>query len=465
MRVHFIGVGGYGMSGLAEVLQAHGHEVSGCDARENQRTKRLARLGVRVAIGHDAHHVAGQDRVVYSTDVPAGNPELAAARTFGVPILHRSEVLAELLALGKRSVVVTGTHGKTTTTTLITHLLAGSGFDPLGIVGGEIDSWGGGIRLGSTDVVVAEGDESDGSFLRYHPTVAVVTCMEPEHLEHYGMDFERVVEAYGTFLGQVDAAGTAVIWDGEPRLKALAGHVRGTVHLYGDAGGDGVWMHAADVKATPAGLAFGAIRDGVDLGHVFVPLHGLHNVRNVLAALDVALTLGAPWRKLVESLATFANAHRRFEVISRAGDITVVDDYAHHPTEIRAVVAAARELAPGRIIAVFQPQRYVRTKNLWHEFVSAFDQADAVVLTEIYAPAGEERLPGVSGLALAHDIAEHHPNCRYAASLDDVFSLLVSDLRPGDLVLTLGAGDVFRVAHDLRAHLSRPSTKDGPTGV
>lgn len=456
MRVHFIGVGGYGMSGLAEVLRARGHDVSGCDVRANRRTDRLADLGVQVVIGHDPGHVVGQDRVIYSTDVSDENPERMEARARGVPVLHRSEVLAEILAAGRPAVVVTGTHGKTTTTTLLTHLLARAGMEPLGIVGGEVDAWGGGVHLGTEGLVVAEGDESDGSFLRYAPDVAVVTHMEPEHLEHYGMDFERVAEAYGQFLSQVQPMGTAVLWRGSPRLMALAGRVRGSVHTYGEE--TDAFTRASGIEATARGVAFDVQRDGAPLGRVFVPLHGMHNVRNALAALDAALTLGAPWEALVEGLATFANAHRRFEVIATGGDVTVLDDYAHHPTEIRAVLAAARELGPGRVIAVFQPQRYIRTKNLWNGFVTAFDGADVAILTDIYAPAGEERIAGVSGEALASEIGREHPDCRYAGSLDRALASVLDVVRPGDLVVTMGAGDVYRVAEGLREHLTRLST-------
>ena len=495
MRVHFIGVGGYGMSGLAEANWARGDIVTGCDARDNSRTRRLSKLGVKVCIGHGPDHVEAQDRVVYSTDVPQENPELERARARGIPVLHRSEVLAEFVGEGERSVVVTGTHGKTTTTTLVTHLLAAAGYDPTGIVGGEVDAWGGGVRLGSRRVVVAEGDESDGSFLRYHPHVAVVTHMEPEHLEHYGMDFERVVNAYGQFLSQVAPDGTAVVWYGLPRLHTLLGRVSACVRTYGygeredgdgrrdegqpgsgrgedganrvrseERGGEPPWIRAAEVRASSRGLTFEVIRQGRNLGSVFVPLHGLHNVRNTLAALEVALTLGAPWPSLVEGLATFANAHRRFEILARSGDITVVDDYAHHPTEIRSVIAAARELEPRRIVAVFQPQRYIRTQNLWQEFVTAFDGADEVILTEIYAPAGEERIPGVSGEALARAIAFRHPSVAYAPSLDDVAFRLLKDVRPGDLVLTMGAGDVYRVGQTLGEHVLRLGVEGGAVG-
>jgi len=453
VRVHFVGIGGYGMSGLAEVLQARGVAVSGCDARGNRRTERLGSLGIPVAIGHDASHVAGQDRVVYSTDVPLDLPELAAAREAGVAVVHRSEVLAEVLAQGTDRVVVTGTHGKTTTTTLITHLLAAGGLDPLGIVGGEVDAWGGGVRLGRGRVVVAEGDESDGSFLRYHPSVAVVTNVEREHLEHYGGDFARVLEAYGQFLAQVVPGGTAVLWQGDPRLMALVPQVpaTATVHTYGEEPDAG--MRARDVTPAPDGLAFVVERAGTALGRVTVPLHGRHNVRNTLAALDVALTLGVPWPPLVRALTAFANAHRRFEVVARTGGVTVIDDYAHHPTEIRAVLAAARELGPRRVVAVFQPQRYVRTRNLWQDFLSAFDGADAVILTEIYAPPGEAPLPGVSGAALCREIARRHPRCRFGPSLDDATDLAWEELREGDLLVTMGAGDVYRVAEQVRRRL------------
>ena len=450
MRVHFVGVGGYGMSALAELLLRRGVDVSGCDARPNQRSDRLAALGARIWAGHDVSHLEGVDRVVYSTDVPTDLPEMAEADRLGVERVHRSQILAEAMA-GAYAVAVTGTHGKTTTTALTTHLLAAAGQDPVGVVGGEIDAWGGGVRVGRGGVVVAEADESDGSFLRYRPDVAIVTNIEPEHLEHYGGDFARVLAAYGRFLSQVAPGGAAILWRGDPRLRRLGEEAGARVRWYGlEADAD---VRAEGVEAAAGGMAFDVVRDGKNLGRVRLAAPGAHNVLNALAAIEAGLAAGAAWDAIAPALAEFRNAHRRFEVVYRGPQGVVVDDYAHHPSEIRAVLAAARALGHERVCAVFQPQRYVRTRNLWPEFVEAFDDADSLVVLDVYAPAGEAPIPGVSGEALAQAIARRHPHVRYARSLDAAADMAVEAWRPGDLWLTMGAGDVWRVARELGARL------------
>lgn len=451
MHTHFVGIGGYGMSALAELLHVRGARVSGCDARPNQRSDRLVRLGVPVLAGHDPSHLEGVDRLVYNTDVPADLPERAAAAARGIPIAHRSDILAQALE-GAFAVAVTGTHGKTTTTALTTHLLAAAGLDPTGIVGGEVDAWGGGLRVGRPDLVVAEADESDGSFLRYHPDVAIATNLEPEHLEHYGGSFEHVVEAYGRFLAGVAADGARVVWAGDPVLARLAGAANGRVRLYGEEPHSDI--RALDVRPLDGGMTFRIVRDATDLGPVRLSLPGRHNVHNALAAVEAALLAGAAFERLGPALAGFANAHRRFEILYAGPTGRVVDDYAHHPSEIRAQLQAARSLAPARVCAVFQPQRYTRTRSLWSEFVRAFDDADQVVLLDVYAPAGEAPLPGVSGAALASEVAERRPGVRFAPSLDAAEAMAAAAWRPGDLWLFMGAGDIWRAAHALARRMA-----------
>lgn len=454
MRVHFVGIGGYGMSALAELLWRRGIEVSGCDARPNQRSDRLAALGIRIWAGHGSAHLDGVDRVVYSTDVPADLPEVVEAARRGIERVHRSQILEDAMA-GAFAVAVTGTHGKTTTTALTTHLLAAAGLDPVGIVGGEVDAWGAGVRHGEGAVVVAEADESDGSFLRYRPDVAVITNIEPEHLEHYGGDFARVLAAYGQFIDQVRAGGTAVLWRGDAELARLATtRTRSRIRWYGlEQGAD---IRAAGVEARGGAMAFDVVRDGLALGRVDLSLAGVHNVLNALGAIEAALTAGAAWEAVAPALGRFVNAHRRFETVYRSSAGCVVDDYAHHPSEIRAVLAAARALGPGRVCAIFQPQRYVRTKNLWQDFVRAFDDADTVIVLDVYAPAAEAPIPGVSGEALARAIAARHGAVRYAPALQAAVDMAIDGWRPRDLWLTMGAGDVWRAARDLAGRLAGP---------
>jgi UDP-N-acetylmuramate--alanine ligase len=463
VHAHFIGIGGYGMSALAEWLRRSGATVSGCDARPNARTRRLTALGVDVREGHDPAHLAGVDEVVFSTDVPDDLPELAAARASAARVLHRSELLARALE-GRFAVAVTGTHGKTTTTALTAHLLEAAGRDPLALVGAEVEAWGGGLRPGAGDVAVVEADESDGSFLRYHPDVAVVTNVEAEHLEHYGGRFERVLEAYAAFLSGLRPGGRAVLWAGDPRLVELGRRWGGEVRLYGEE--KEAHVRAEDVAAAPGGgSAFTLWRDGRPMGRVRIAIPGRHNVHNALAAAEAALLAGAGWEAVAAALPAFANAHRRFEVLYRGAAGLVVDDYAHHPSEIRAVLAAARSLAPGRVCAIFQPQRYVRTKNLWDDFVTAFDTCDEALLLDVYAPAGERPLPGVGGAELARAVAARTGRARYAPSLTAAVDMARASWVPGDLWLTLGAGDVWRAGRELAARLAGDGGRVAKSGA
>ncbi|BDG61341.1 UDP-N-acetylmuramate--L-alanine ligase [Caldinitratiruptor microaerophilus] len=453
-RVHFIGIGGYGMSGLARVLLETGHVVTGSDARRSDRTEALERLGATVYIGHDPAHVQGADVVVYSTDVPADNPERVAAREAGIPLLHRSELLARFVN-DREGIAVTGTHGKTTTTAMTATILEEGGLDPTVLVGGEVDHFGGTAKVGRGPYVVAEADESDGSFLRYTPRIAVVTNIEPEHLEHYGGDFANVVDAYRRFLGQVRPGGAIVACADDPRAlelaRAEAGRVR--VVLYGLGAGPEPapdWT-ASGVRVEPAGPVFTAVHQGRPAGEVRLGVPGRHNVQNALAALAVGHLLGVPFPRMAAALARYRGARRRFQVLAEAGGIRVVDDYAHHPTEIRATLRAAREVVgpPGRVIAVFQPHRYTRTASLLDEFGHAFGDADVVVLTEIYSPPGERPIPGVSGQVLAERVRQARGAAVHLLSdPEEIVRFLLREARPGDLVITLGAGDIWRVARD-----------------
>lgn len=456
-QVHFIGIGGYGMSGLALVLLQTGIRVTGSDARWNERIDRLTAAGATVHIGHDPGYVAGADLVVYSTDVPADNPELAAARAAGIRILHRSELLGQFVNR-QAGIAVTGTHGKTTTTSMIALMLEDARLDPTALVGGEVAQLGGTAKVGRGPYVVAEADESDKSFLRYFPSVAVVTNIEAEHLEKYDGQFEQIIAAFRQFMGQVRPDGLLVACADDATVVSLTGELAARpgaprIILYGMS--EAALWTARDVRARPDGMSFTAVRAGQELGPVHLGVPGRQNVVNALAAMAVADHAGVSFPVMTATLSRFHGAKRRFQVMAEVGGITVVDDYAHHPTEIRATLRAARErLAAGgtrgRVLAAFQPQRYTRTYWLLEEFAAAFSDADVLVLTEIYSPPGEQPIPGVSSATLARKIEERDGRPVHLISdKQEIARFLAAQAAPGDLVLTMGAGDIGQVAREL----------------
>jgi UDP-N-acetylmuramate--alanine ligase len=402
-RIHFIGIGGYGMSGLALVFSAAGAVVSGSDVKESSRTKRLQEAGITVRIGHDPAHVQGADLVVRSTDVRDDNQELVAARQAGIPVWHRSELLAALIN-ERPSLAVSGVHGKTTTTAMLALILAAAGLDPTVLVGGELPEWNGTARIGAGLYLVAEADESDGSFLRYHPQVAIVTNIEPEHLEYYAGDYQRLVAAFARFIRQVRPGGQAVLGGDDPQVRRIAAQAAVPVTFCGFQPGNHCRILPGADKQR-----FVVLRGETELAELALLVPGRHNAQNALLALTAAHLCGVPFQAGAEALASFRGVKRRFEVL-HAGPVRVVDDYAHHPTEIRATLQAAREGATGRVIAVFQPHRYTRTKALLHEFAAAFADADQVVLAPIYAPPGEPQIPGISSQRLAELIRERSGN-------------------------------------------------------
>ena len=454
-RIHFVGIGGIGMCGLAELLRAQGYAVTGSDLAEGPTVARLRGLGVKVAIGHDARHVAGADVVVVSSAVRAGNPELLEAALRGIPVIPRAEMLAEVMRL-KDGIAVAGTHGKTTTTSLLAHVLQVAGLDPTIVVGGRVigageESERSGARLGSGPFLVAEADESDGSFLHLSPVIAVVTNVEAEHLDHHG-SVEALEDAFVAFLERLPFWGAAVLCLDDPgvqRLLARASRRRVTYGLLAQAD----WV-ASEVQTEGAGMAFAVRRKGEALGRVALPLAGRHNVANALAALAVADEVEVPFAVAARALASFLGVERRFETKGVVAGIRVVDDYGHHPSEVRATLAAARGVHAGRIVVVFQPHRYTRTRDLFEAFSTAFHDADLLVLTEIYA-AGEPKLPGVEAAALADAIrARGHKDVRFIPDLERVPDELVPELQSGDLVLTLGAGSVSKLGPHLLERLA-----------
>ncbi|MDA8194035.1 MAG: UDP-N-acetylmuramate--L-alanine ligase [Thermaerobacter sp.] len=449
-RVHFIGIGGYSMSGLALWLKAQGDAVTGSDMTPSSRTERLLKAGIPVFFGHDPRLVAGSDYVVYNSDVHEDNPERRAAAAAGIDLRHRSEVLAEVLSR-YRTVSVSGTHGKTTTTTMIGTVLVSGGWDPTVLVGGEVPQFGGNLRLGAGAWAVAEADESDGTFLRYSPEIAVATNIEPEHLDHFQNRFDGLVGAFRQYLSRVPRDGLAVVGVDNPVLAQMAKELPAPVRTYGlvrEAD-----LRAERIRTDPQGTIFQVWESGTLRGTCRMPVPGRHNVANALAAVAAARHLGMGWSEALAGLEGFQNANRRFQII-HAGPIRVVDDYAHHPSEIAATVAAARQVTGGRVMAVFQPQRYSRTRALWNEFARAFGGCDYLYLTEIYSPPGDPPIAGIGGEALAAAVrAETGGPVQFVADMFDAVDPLLVMARPGDTILTMGAGNVFRVAEALARRL------------
>jgi len=442
--VHFVGVGGIGMCGLAELLHNQGYRVTGSDLRAGPTVARLQGLGIEVHLGHDASQLGDADVVVYSSAVRANNPELALAEERKIPVIPRAEMLAEVMRL-KEGIAVAGSHGKTTTTSLVAHVLGAAGLDPTAVIGGRVlapDATPSTTRLGSGDLLVAEADESDGSFLRLAPVIAVVTNIDPEHLDHYG-SYEALEEAFVAFANRVPFWGLSVLCLDHPGVQAILPRMTRRTTTYGLAPQAELW--GTDLTVDTTGTRFEVRRRGERLGGVHLRLPGRHNVQNALATLVVALELEVPFADAAAALGSFLGIERRFERKGEAAGVSVVDDYGHHPAEIRATLASAREMHRGRVVVAFQPHRYSRTRDLWDEFVAAFNDADVLRMTEIYA-AGEDKIPGVEVDPLVDAIRAHgHRDAHYVADLDTLVEEIVRVAEPGDLVLTLGAGNISSI--------------------
>jgi len=447
--LHFIGVGGYGMSGLAYVLAAQGATVTGCDAKESPRLQRLRSAGISVCVGHDAGHLRGAGAVVYSTDVPDDNPEIERAREMNLPVLHRSHVLAHLMHRYDYSIAVTGTHGKTTTVAMTGEMLESAGLSPTVLVGGELVGSGFTARVGSSPYLVAEACESDGSFLRYRPRYIIATNLEPEHLEFYGGSFDNMVEVFAQFLSNAQPEGAVVVSADDPQLRSLARDVPGEVITCSvdDAEAD---YRAVDITLRAGASAFTLVERESVVHRCRVPAPGLHMVKNALQVAALARRMGLSGETIARGLAGYRGVGRRFQCVGEREGVLIIDDYAHHPTEIAATLRAARGLAERRVIAVFQPQRHTRTRALMDEFTRCFDRADELVLTPIYRPAGQKKIPGVSSDALAERIrARGNLTVSVMKEYDEIVQYLYETAEPGDLVLTMGAGDIWRVAEEL----------------
>jgi len=447
-RVHFVGAGGIGMCGIAELLANQGYGVTGSDLRESATVDRLRSIGIPVAIGHAEENVGEADVVVYSSAIRANNSELREAERRKIPVIPRAEMLAELMRL-KDGIAVAGSHGKTTTTSLIAHVLDTVGLDPTAIIGGRVlaaESAPTTARLGAGDLLVAEADESDGSFLRLAPVIAVVTNVDPEHLDHYG-SYEALQEAFTAFVNRVPFWGAAVLCLDHPGVQSLLPNTTRRTITYGTA--SQADLVATDLVRDGAGTRFTARAQDAPLGSVHLQMPGHHNVLNALATLAVAMELDVSFAQAAEALSSFLGIERRFENKGETGGIRVIDDYAHHPAEIRATLAAAREMHDGRLVVAFQPHRYTRTRDLWDDFTLAFNEADVLVITEIYG-AGEHKIPGVEAAQLVEALRAHgHRKAHFVANLDDVIERMAEIVESGDLVLTLGAGSVSTLGRRL----------------
>ena len=444
-RIHFVGVGGIGMSGIAEVLNNLGYEVSGSDLRRSAITERLEGLGVRVFDRHDPGNVDDCHVVVRSSAVKNDNPEVIAARDLGIPVIPRAEMLAELMRM-KHGVAVAGSHGKTTTTSLLAGIFDRSGLDPTVVVGGKLNSVGTNAVLGRGEWMVAEADESDGSFLHLSPTISIVTNIDPEHLDHYG-DLQTLYAAFLEFINKIPFYGAAILCLDHPAIQALLPQVTKRYVTYG-------FTSQADFQATDVVIGDGSSRFSVQKGQEYLgPIHmqipGRHNVLNALAATAASLEAGIPFAVVQQALNDFQGVQRRFSIRGLVAGVTVVDDYAHHPAEIRATLAAARESYGRRIVAIWQPHRYSRTAELREDFMRAFNDCSMVLVMDVYA-AGEQPIDGVDAPSLVRELKHHgHKGAHYTPDGPAVMKLVRSSTRKGDVVITLGAGDVTRLSYEI----------------
>jgi UDP-N-acetylmuramate--alanine ligase len=454
--IHFIGIGGIGMSGIAEIMLQIGYTVQGSDAKKSGNTDRLAAKGATIFIGHDANHLGDAGAVVISTAVKADNPELVAARTRGLPVVRRADMLAELMRL-KFSVAVAGTHGKTTTTSMVAALLDAAALDPTVVNGGIINAYGTNAKVGTGDWIVVEADESDGSFLKLKSTVAIVTNIDPEHLDHYG-DFEGVKKAFYDFVENIPFYGFAAICMDHPEAARLAAIVEDRrVITYGANPQAAVRLD--NLRMTPEGAHFDVILnprrgEGSALKGLFLPVTGQHNVLNALAAIAVARELGAAEDAIRKGLASFGGVKRRFTTVGQWKGVRIIDDYGHHPVEIAAVLRAAREVVSGgRVIAVVQPHRYTRLQSLFAEFSACFHDADTVIVADVYT-AGEQPIEGVDRDALVSGIQRWgHRHVLALGGPQDLPGIIATEAKAGDIVVCLGAGDITQWAAGLEAQL------------
>ena len=454
-HVHFVGIGGIGMSGIAELLINLGYEVSGSDIKDSSVIQRLSHLGGKIYTRHAAENITGADVVVYSSAVSADNPEIVEAKEKFIPVIPRAEMLAELMRL-KYGVAVAGAHGKTTTTSMIASILTCGDLDPTVVIGGRLDIWGGSnAKLGMGDILIAESDESDGSFMVLSPTISVVTNIDYEHIEHYG-DMETLRQTFVSFINKVPFYGLAILCLDDEEIQGIIPLLRKRYLTYGmNSQAD---LRAVDIERGQTEVSFNLIFRNQSMGRVVVGMPGNHNVLNALAAISVGLELDISTQKIKEGVRNLGGLERRFQIKGEKGHILVIDDYGHHPTEVIATLQTAKECWPDRrLIVVFQPHRYTRTKALYDRFVIGFNHADILILAPIYS-AGETPIEGVSAEWLYHGIKEHgHKDVILCKNRSEILETLLGLIGAGDTVMTLGAGDIFQVGEELLKRLDNES--------
>lgn len=440
-KFHFVGIGGVGMSGLAEILINLGHKVSGSDRQSSELTDYLSGLGVHVFQGHDAEYVQDVDYLIYSSAIPTNNPEIVEAMSRNIPMIRRAELLGQLMNR-KFGIAVAGTHGKTTTTSMIGHIMLNGGYDPTIIVGGTLKNLMTNAVLGNSDFLIAEADEYDRSFLSLFPRIAVITSLETDHLDIYD-DLDDLKRTFIKFANQVAFDGSLLISADEDNLMDIKGRFNSTVLTYGFS--DNADYHAENVQFNRNRTRFEGFCHGESFGEFELIVPGDHNVKNALAAIGVCCELEIPADKIYTGLKTFTGVGRRFEIISEKNDILIVDDYAHHPTEVRATLKSAKTGWPCKIIAVFQPHLYTRTRDFYKEFAKALAIADICIISDVY-PAREEPIPGITGEIITDVLKQNgHKNTMYIKNIDDIPNEVLKILKPGNMFITMGAGDIWKV--------------------
>jgi len=451
-RIHFIGIGGTGMSGIAKILLEMGYDVSGSDLKNSEIIDRLRKMGAQIYIGHKPSNVDGSDLVVVSSAIPDENLELVAARKSGIKILHRADVLG-LLMKEKRSIAVTGAHGKTTTTSMMSLILEKNNFDPTILIGGELNDIGGNASLGKGKYIVTEADESDGSFLKLNPDIVVVTNIENDHLDYY-KTMDNLLNAFETFIEKIPDHGFAVVGVDNENVSNLIKEIpdKNIISFGINTKAD---YTAAEIEFKGLKTFFSVLYKDQKLGEIHLQVPGLHNVYNAIASCALGHQIGLTMDKISSSLKDFTGVQRRFQIVGSFDNIKIIDDYGHHPTEIKATLSAAKNCKPARIVAVFQPHRYTRTHNLYQEFGDAFTDADVVILTDIYS-AGEKPIPGVSAALIKDSIeSKTKKEVIFIENKDNIVNFLTQILQPGDFILTIGAGDVWKVSKDLVNKLNK----------
>ena len=455
-HIHFVGIGGIGMSGIAELLLNLNYSISGSDVKNSEILKRLRKLGAKIYIGHKKSNIKDADVVVYSSAVNLENIEVKTARGFSIPVIRRAEMLAELMRM-KYGIAVAGSHGKTTTTSLISTVLAKGGLDPTVVIGGRLNSLGSNAKLGEGEFLIAEADESDGSFTRLSPTIAVVTNIDKEHMDHY-KDLNDIKEAFLEFINKVPFYGLSILCLDEQYIQELIPKVEKKYVTYGLTS-QADYM-AKNVSYSGLETSFNLYIKGKEKGEMVINMPGLHSVYNALATIAVGLELDIPFKKIKEALMEFSGIQRRFEIKGEAGGVMVVDDYGHHPTEIKAVLKAAKEgFKEKRLVVVFQPHRYTRTEYLLNDFFTAFNDSDKLIITGIYS-AGEKPIKGIDAKLIYEGAKKYgHKDVSYIKDLSKIVDFLTDVVEEGDLVLTLGAGNILSVGDEFLSKMEAKKSK------